>query len=243
MSSFDDVSVVVLAGGRGTRLKGLFPETPKPMVPVAGRPFLHWLTLWLARHGPRHFVYSTGYRAEQIEAWSADDSLPDIERVCRREETPLGTGGGLLNCLDLCRRWILVANGDGLVMKGIEYLLALRLNSGCDGGLIGVEMEDASRYGSLAVSASGQLTGFHEKVPGRGIINSGVYLFRKELLCDSGWSGACSIEFDLFPDLILRNAHLNVVSVSGAPFIDIGTPETVRNATRFVTQHLLPGRQ
>ncbi|MBB1093381.1 NTP transferase domain-containing protein [Rhodopseudomonas palustris] len=239
MSAFDDISVVVLAGGRGTRLQGLFPEIPKPMVPVAGRPFLHWLTLWLARHGPRHFVYSTGYRAEQIEAWAADDSLPDITRICRREETPLGTGGGLLNCLELCRPWILVANGDGLVMKGIADLLALRGRPDCDGGLLGVEMADTSRYGSLTVSDNGRLTGFQEKMPGRGIINGGVYLLRTELLRNSGWSGACSIELDLFPDLIRRSARLNVIPVSGAPFIDIGTPETVRDATRFVKTYLL----
>src|SRR4051794_7728791 len=97
----EDVSVVILAGGKGTRLSGLFPDLPKPLVPVAGRPFLYWLTRWISSHGPQHFVYSTGYMADQIEDWSADGSMPEIDRICRRESEPLGTGGGLLNCLDL----------------------------------------------------------------------------------------------------------------------------------------------
>lgn len=235
--SFDDVTAVVLAGGRGTRIREIYPDTPKPMVPVAGHPFLHWLTLWLAANGPRHFVYSAGYRAEQVEAWAADSSMPDLTRLCRREEEPLGTGGGLLNCLDLCRDWVLVANGDGLIMDGITDLLELRSRTDVDGGIIGVAVEDTARYGSLAVDDSGRLVGFHEKVPGHGLINSGVYLFRTARLRQIVNTGACSIEQDLFPQFIAEGANLRVVAVDHSPFIDIGTPETLDQAERFVNSH------
>lgn len=237
MNDFSDVTVVILAGGRGTRLQGLFPDTPKPMIPVAGKPFLHWLTLWIARHGPRHFVYSTGHLSTQIEAWIADDSLPSLYRAHRREESALGTGGGLLNCLDLCSEWILVANGDGLVMKGISELLGLREQPGVDGGLIGVEVEDTARYGSLAVDPYGWLTGFREKIPGKGLINGGVYLFRTSLLLALERQGPCSIEYDLFPELIKKGAKLGVIPLAQVPFIDIGTPETIREATHFISEH------
>ena len=146
----EDVTVVILAGGKGTRLQGLYPDLPKPLIPVLGRPFLQWLTQWIGRHGPSHFVYSTGYKADQIEDWAADGSLPGIERICRREEEPLGTGGGLLNCLDLCREWLLVANGDGLLMDGIESILAMRGND-IDGGLLAVEVPDTARYGTSSL--------------------------------------------------------------------------------------------
>ncbi|MFT3975872.1 MAG: sugar phosphate nucleotidyltransferase [Sphingomonas bacterium] len=235
----EDVTVVILAGGKGTRLKGLYPDLPKPLVPVLERPFLYWLTLWISRHGPRHFVYSTGYRAGQIEAWSHDGSLPEIERICRVEDEPLGTGGGLLNCIDLCRDWILVANGDGLVMDGIDAVLALR-QQGWDGGLLGVEVEDSSRFGSLRTDDAGRLTGFAEKVPGRGLINGGLYLFNKALLIQGVRPGNSSIETDIFPQLIEAGANLHVVARKDAPFIDIGTPETVCQAEAFVRQHF-PG--
>jgi len=233
----EDVSVIILAGGKGTRLKNLFPDLPKPLIPVAGRPFLHWLTRWIASHGPRHFIYSTGYLGDQIEDWSADGSMPGIDRICRRETEPLGTGGGLFNCLDLCRAWVLVANGDGLVMGGVDQLLAVR-NEHVDGGVLGVEVPDATRYGSLKIDQDRRLLEFAEKVPGRGLINGGLYLFRKDLLERHFQSGPCSIESDIFPEVLDADAQLKVVVPDEAPFIDIGTPETVVLAEDFVTRHL-----
>src|SRR5262245_50308831 len=238
MSLSGDVTAVILAGGKGTRLQRLHPDTPKPMIRVAGQPFLHWLTLWLARHGLRHFVYSTGYRGEQVELWAANDRFPELERVCQREAAPLGTGGGLLNCLDLCRDRIVVVNGDGLVLGGIAELLALPDTVGVDGGLIGVAVQDATRYGSLAVDETGRLSGFREKVPGKGLINAGAYLFRATVLRALERNSACSLEYNVFPELIRRGANFRVVPVTNAPFIDIGTPETLNEAERFITGHL-----
>jgi NDP-sugar pyrophosphorylase family protein len=238
ISPSPDTTAVILAGGKGTRLKDLFPGVPKPLVPVAGHPFLHWLTLWLAKHGLNHFVYSTGFLAEMIEQWAQDESLPGLQRECCRENEPLGTGGGLLNCLDLCRDWILVANGDGLVIAGIDELLALR-GLDCDGGLIGVRVDDTARFGSLTVGQDGMLLGFQEKVPGAGLINGGIYLFHKRLLSAFERPCAMSIETELFPRLLAQGAHLKVIAKDDAPFIDIGTPETVREAEAFVRQHLM----
>lgn len=233
----DNLTVVILAGGKGTRLRGLFPDLPKPLVPVMGRPFLHWLTRWIASHGPKHFVYSTGYMAEQIETWSRDGEMPDMERLCCREETPLGTGGGLLNCLDLCRDWVMVANGDGLVMDGIADMLSLT-HKHADGGILGVEVPDTSRFGSLQVDDDGRLTGFAEKMPGKGLINGGLYLFRKTLLQQLYRPGPVSMETELFPEIIAADANMRVISKNNAPFIDIGTPETVAQAEDFIRTHL-----
>jgi NDP-sugar pyrophosphorylase family protein len=235
----EDVTVVILAGGKGTRIRGLYPGLPKPLVPVAGRPFLYWLTQWIHQHGPDHFVYSTGYMADQIEDWASDDSLPEVKRHCRREETPLGTGGGLLNCLDLCRSWVLVANGDGLVMGGIDDILRLR-KQGVDGGLLAVEVADTSRYGSIKLTEDGFLREFAEKVSGHGLINGGLYLFRKDLLLQRFSRDNSSIEMHVFPQLINAGAQLRAVVCRDAPFIDIGTPETLSQAEHFVRRHLHP---
>jgi D-glycero-alpha-D-manno-heptose 1-phosphate guanylyltransferase len=237
MSGFDNVSVVVLAGGRGTRLQGLFPGIPKPMIPIAGQPFLFWLTRWIAKHGPSHFVYSTGYLAHAVERWALDGTMPEIHRESCRENAPLGTGGGLINCLDRCRDWIVVANGDSLVMSGIECLLRLK-DRKVDGGLLGVEVHDTSRYGRLRVDENARLTGFDEKVAGSGLINGGVYIFRKELLLEETREGSQSIEYDILPSLLFRNANLSVINAGSAPFIDIGTPETIFQAEQFVREFL-----
>lgn len=237
MNGCDDVSVVVLAGGRGTRLRGLFPDVPKPMIPVAGKPFLFWLTRWIAKHGPRHFVYSTGYLAGIVEQWVSDDTMPDIDREYCREDRPLGTGGGLMNCINSCRDWVVVVNGDSLVMSGIERLLRLREDN-VNGGLLGVEMQDASRYGRLQVDGNARLIGFQEKVPGHGLINGGVYLFRKNFLLEEVADAPQSIEYDILPSLLFRGANLSVIDAGSAPFIDIGTQDTLAQAEHFVTEFL-----
>lgn len=237
MINVDDVTAVILAGGRGTRLRDLYPDTPKPLIPVAGKPFLHWLTIWIHSHGPTSFIYSTCHLAEHIEAWSRDDSLPGVTRMTCREEQPLGTGGALLHCIDQCADWCLVANGDGLVMAGIDALLEARLD-GVDSALIGIEVEDTSRFGSLDVDASGRLVAFREKVAGSGLINGGLYLFRTALLRDSLPRGPQSLERDIFPNLLSSGANIRVINAGRAPFIDIGTPETIREAEQFVLQHL-----
>lgn len=234
----EDVTVVVLAGGLGTRIRALHPTVPKPLVPVAGRPFLYWLTAYLARTGLNDFVYSTGYLGDQIAAWTADDTLPGLTRRARHETAPLGTGGGLLNCLDLCREWILVANGDSLCLGGVEALLAMRERTGLAGGVVGVFQEDAARYGSLDFDAhDGRLRRFLEKVPGRGYINSGLYLFRTQALAALQWEGPSSIEKDLIPGMLAAGERLEVAPVPLAPFIDIGTPETVAAGGAFIDAH------
>lgn len=94
-----DLTAVVLAGGRGTRIAHLAPDTPKPLVPVAGKPFLEWLTLYLMRHGLKRFVYSTGYKAEQTEAWTQSVRLPGVTMETVAEPAALGTGGAIFGCL------------------------------------------------------------------------------------------------------------------------------------------------
>ena len=233
-----DVTAIVLAGGRGTRISHIHPDTPKPMVPVLGRPFLFWLTAFLSRFGLADFVYSTGYRAEQIDAWCASDALPGLKRRTCAETSPLGTGGGVLNCLEGCRDWVLVVNGDGLCLSGIPELLAVRSMAAATGGLIGVSVPDAARYGSLSVDAEGDLTAFREKVPGQGLINCGIYLFRTEALRELGPARPLSMERNLIPGLIGNGARLRVVAVDDTPFIDIGTPETLAAAESFISTHL-----
>ncbi len=236
-----NVTTVILAGGKGTRLRGLHPDTPKPMIEVAGRPFLYWLTAWLAAHGLTRFVYSVGHQAQQIEQWCGGDDFPALQRVCRCEPQPLGTGGGLLNCIDLCDEFVLVANGDGLVMAGVDSLLDLRRAPRVEGGLIGVAVEDTARYGSLVIDSEGRLEGFREKIPGRGIVNGGLYLFRTALLKSLHQIGSLSIEHELIPRMIAAHADLRVVCPANVPFIDIGTPESLAEAERFVRTHLGAG--
>lgn len=97
-------------------------------------------------------------------------------------------------------------------------------------------MSDASRYGTLTCDAAGRLLVFAEKQPGAGVINAGVYLFRRRLLARFPAHRPLSFETDVFPRLI-PDCHIQTMVVD-APFIDIGTPASLVQAETFISNHL-----
>lgn len=237
------IRVVILAGGFGTRVQHLLPDVPKPMASVCGRPFIEWVVRFFQRHGLNDFVISTGFRAEVIENHFARHA-PEGARIryCR-ETTPLGTAGGFLNCTlphgtgtapEVDAIW-LVTNGDSLVLSDPRPLVEL-VEDGYEAGLLGLRMADAARYGSLEINRNGELTAFLEKRPGAGVINAGVYAFRDSCVGSFPAKRPLSFELDVFPELARREV-VAVESVA-APFLDIGTPETLRAAEAFIAANL-----
>lgn len=226
-----ELTAVLLAGGFGTRIRELYPDVPKPMIPVLGEPFLEWAIRYWKREGVHRFVLSLGHLAEVAEQYFAGRT----EVAMVREPQALGTGGAVsyvANQAVLSDPFI-VANGDSLVLADVSAALAAIAQPGVDGVVLGVEVEDTSRYGSLAVDEAGRLLGFREKRPGRGLINAGVYFFRRGTVERFPKQQPLSMETDVFPSLLAGGADLRVVGVQ-APFLDIGTPESVRQAEEFV---------
>ena len=228
-----NLTVVVLAGGRGTRIAHLVPDTPKPLVPVAGKPFLEWLTLYLVRHGLKHFVYSTGYKADQIEAWTKTTAMPGVTMETVAEPAALGTGGAIFGCLDHCGDWFVALNGDSLAAFDVTRLTAFA-GSDVDCVIAALPVDDTSRYGSLDVGEGGRLLGFREKQPGAGLINAGVSLFRKAALLPLVQPGQVSLETEVLPAMIAQGGKVLVLDAGQVDFIDIGTPETLAAADKFV---------
>jgi D-glycero-alpha-D-manno-heptose 1-phosphate guanylyltransferase len=228
--------VVILAGGFGTRIQAQLPGLPKPMAPVAGRPFIEWVVRFFARHGATEFILSTGYRAEQIDAHFAAQPVPGVRVRCCPEATPLGTAGGFLHCAaasPAARSWI-VANGDSLVFADPHPLVAA-LGAGAQGAVLGLAVDDAARYGTLEADAAGRLIAFREKRPGAGVINSGMYAFTRNALTQLPPRRPLSFELDVFPLLAVRG--LAVVQRTVAAFLDIGTPSSLVEAEGFILQH------
>src|SRR4051812_31869760 len=96
-SSIGSVAAVVLAGGFGTRIRHLLPGIPKPMAPVAGRPFIEHVVRYLAKGGVREIVLSTGYLAEVVASHFASQPVTDARVCCVPETEPLGTAGGFVH--------------------------------------------------------------------------------------------------------------------------------------------------
>jgi D-glycero-alpha-D-manno-heptose 1-phosphate guanylyltransferase len=232
--------VVLLAGGFGTRVSHLLPNLPKPMAPVAGRPFLEWIIRYFHTLGFSRFVLSTGHLAAVIEDHFAGHAVAGVEIYCRRETSPLGTAGGFLNAIadrpPTGGGW-LAANGDSLVAADAGLLVRRAKENRWDAALLGLELPDASRFGSLTVGADGTLARFAEKRPGAGTINAGVYWFSDDCLRRFPSAQPLSFELDVFPALIASGRKIGVVPVA-APFIDIGTPASLAEANDYINRNI-----
>ena len=230
------VTAVILAGGQGSRVRHLLPDIPKPLAVVAGRPFLEWVISFLIKEGVTDFVISSGYRGEKIAAFAADLRERGIAAVVACENVPLGTAGGFLNALAASSSGtplVTACNGDSLLLSHLHPLFSAMSDPTLDAVIAGIHMEDTARFGSISVNAEGLLSGFNEKHAGSGLINAGLYLFRRDAIRRFGEKRPLSFEFDVFPSLLEQGARIKVVELSG-PFLDIGTEETLMRATDFI---------
>lgn len=203
------MEAIVLAGGLGTRLRSAVPELPKPMAPVAGRPFLAWLLdRWIAQ-GVRRFVLSVGYRAEAIHAhFGASFRGAEIDYAV--EEAPLGTGGGLLLAAAQLsgNESFLLLNGDTLLDVELRPLAEVHARRAADVTIALIANSQESRYGGVQVDAEGRIAAFDvERAPAA---NGGVYLINRSALqgLDAAQGKAASLERELLPALIARGARV-----------------------------------
>jgi len=230
---------VVLAGGFGTRVKHLLGDLPKPMAPVNGRPFLEWVVRYLAAQKIRRVILSTGHRAEAVAGHFDSQPVKGVRLSCVPETEPLGTAGGFLNAIrgqtQEPAAW-LVLNGDSLAVAPLDGMFQSLDRPEVEGAILGVRVPDASRFGTVLSDAGGNLTGFNEKKPGAGTINAGIYLFRPPALRRFPDKSPLSFEADVFPALIAGRVRLKVC-VTDAPFLDIGTPESLPQAGDFIRRN------
>ena len=220
---------VVLAGGKGTRLRSVVSDLPKCMAPVAGRPFLAWLLDDLREAGFDHIILSLGYKHEAVEAWVA--SRPDRDSItCVVEEEPLGTGGGVRLALRQAREdAVFILNGD--TFFGVDYpdMQAFHRQSGAQATLALKPLRDFDRYGEVTLDGEGRITAFREKRPcAEGLINGGVYLLQRDALAEM--PERFSLEKDYFEPKA-ESAGLAGFRSEGY-FIDIGIPADYARAQR-----------
>jgi D-glycero-alpha-D-manno-heptose 1-phosphate guanylyltransferase len=225
MATRVNTPVIILAGGFGTRLKSAVPDAPKPLAPVAGRPFLEIMIRDFYRQGVRKIVLSLFHQAEMILEFVEQGGFPaDLEIRCEVEPKPLGTGGATLFAAQTLSGPFLVYNGDTWITNGISrFLPAARCPA------IGLaEVPDVSRYGTVLTDEAGRVTAFLEKdgktAPGQ--INSGMYLLSRELFSAFPLGTPFSLERDIFPQLV-QQGRLGGIPL-GSDFIDIGIPDDYR---------------
>lgn len=225
------MQLVVLAGGLGTRLSGTIPSgLPKPLAPVAGRPFLDHLLDWAIDRGADDIVLLTGHGSEAIGEHIGDEyrGTPVHYSV---EPAQLGTGGALVNAGPLLAGEFILVNGDTFVEADLP---ALQRGLGRAPVVMGlVEVGDTGRFGRVEV-ADGAVTGFHEKgASGPGLINAGVYALRRSVV-DRLPRGASSFERDFLEPRLAEVAPRYLRC--GPTFFDIGVPADYHAADRHFTE-------
>ncbi|MBU8540531.1 HAD-IIIA family hydrolase [Falsiroseomonas tokyonensis] len=220
----------ILVGGRGTRLGALTNAIPKPMVEVAGRPFLDWLIEEVARFGIPRITLLAGYLGRTIADRYDGTQVRGSRIEVVIEPEPLGTGGGLRLFADRLEPEFLLLNGD---TRFDVNLLDLPLQAGDALATLALRRTaPGARYGTVQVTADGRITGFAARDPGRtGPINGGIYWLRRAILDHIG-PGAVSLESEVFPKL--AEAGLLRGGLYDGDFIDIGIPEDLAAAQTVI---------
>jgi mannose-1-phosphate guanylyltransferase len=222
------MKAILLAGGKGTRLRPLTIHTPKPIVPIFDRPFLHY-QLDLLKQVPEidGVVLSLNYQPRRIEEIFGDggDSGLGIRYVV--EPAPLGTAGAVRYAGESLTESIVVFNGDVLTEVDLAAVIALHRERRAQATIVLTPVENPSAYGLVETDEQGNIRRFLEKPSADEItcdtINAGIYVLEPDTFDripkDTPWS----IERSFFPSLIERRETF-VAYVYRGYWIDIGTP-------------------
>lgn len=185
------MKAVILAGGRGTRLRPITDLIPKPLIPLAGRPIIEWQIMHLSKFGIQDIVVSTGYKSRQIENFLSKRSNLNVRVEYSVESEPLGTGGALKKAGALIRdNAFLALNGDVITNIDISQLAKK------DNCIAAVQLR--TKFGVIKHDDD-IITEFLEKQTVSGLwINAGVYHLSKNMIDDLPTRG--NIEDTVFPE-------------------------------------------
>jgi len=231
------MDAIILAGGRGTRLKSVIPDLPKSLAPINGTPFLDIL---LSRLNlcPRiqRVILAVGYRGDMIVNRYREDRSYNFVLRFSKETRLLGTGGAVKKALSQAETDIvIVQNGDTLVEIDYEDLIEAHLRSNAPLTIALIKVSDTARYGAVEVDLDRKILAFREKVDsgGPGFINAGLYIFQRNIFCDVPDHKTLSLEKDLIPNMIKPSAY---GYIARGRFIDIGIPETYQYAEQYLKE-------
>jgi D-glycero-alpha-D-manno-heptose 1-phosphate guanylyltransferase len=229
---------VILAGGLGTRLRSILPDTPKPMACINGRPFLEYLLTQIRLAGYTDVILCVGYKAEVIENHFTNGRRYGVQIRYSRERELSGTAGALSQARHLIRSDpFLVMNGDSYCAVNFEELISQHQARSAVASIVTTRIEDRSRCGSVGLGPRDSIVRFAEKAEtrGSGYINAGIYLINQTVLDLIPAGKYFSLERDIFPSLVGRGLY--AFKTSGV-FIDIGTPSELQQAQTVLKDYL-----
>ena len=228
------MQALILAGGEGTRLRPLTSTVPKPVVPLANRPFISYMLDWLEAHGFDDVVMSCGFLADGVRRVLGSGGRDGISIRYVDESKPLGTAGPVKLAEPMLDERFAVLNGDILTDVDLSSVLRFHEERGARVTLTLTPVEDPSSYGVILTDEDGGVEAFIEKPQGEApsnLINAGIYVLEREVVGEIAPDRAVSFEREVFPSLV--GAGLYGIERRGY-WLDIGTLERYLQATRDI---------
>jgi NDP-sugar pyrophosphorylase family protein len=236
------MQALILAGGKGTRLRPLTVYTPKPVVPICNRPFLLYQIDTLRRAGITDITLSLSYQPQKIEQQLGDGADFGVQLKYTVEPQPMGTAGAYKFAEDLIRDRTVVFNGDVLTDLDLKAVIREHDERQAVASIVLAPVENPSAYGLVETEQDGRIRRFLEKPKADEItvntINAGTYILEPRMLDLIPPGENHSFEYGLFPTLLERGEPFYAHIPQRTYWMDIGTP------ARYLQAHqdLLAGR-
>lgn len=216
---------VILAGGRGERLKPLTDWSPKPMVPLLNKPLLEYNLELFKKQGITDLTLTVCYKKESIKQHIGDGSRFGVNVTYIEEKNPLGTAGSLFQHADCFKETFVVLSGDALTNISLEEAIRFHRSKQALLTLVAVEVERPEEFGICLTNEEGRLLAFFEKPEKEQvfshIVNTGIYIIEPEIFERYHFRGKVDFAKDLFP-VILKDCERVFVYRSEAYWQDIG---------------------
>jgi mannose-1-phosphate guanylyltransferase len=238
------MKAILLAGGRGTRLRPLTLQIPKPVVPIFDRPFLHY-QLDLLKQVPEidEVRLSLNYRPDRVEQVFGDGSAAGIRIRYVVEPEPLGTGGAVRFAGGDLTETVVVFNGDVLTEIDLADVIRVHRSRKAKATIVLTPVENPSAYGLVETDAQGNVQRFIEKPDPSEIttnlINAGIYVLEPDTFDRIPAGEPYSIERGYFPSLVKRGETF-VAYPNHGYWLDIGTPSGYRRVHRDIMDGCYP---
>jgi len=227
-------SAILLVGGMGTRMQPLTLTTPKPMLPLLGKPITEHQILKAKEAGITEIVLATSYLSDIFIPYFGNGEKFGIKISYAVEESALGTGGAIRNAAALLEGDgpVMIFNGDVLSNHSLREQIAFHQKESADVTLYLTEVADARAFGVVEMSGD-LITTFNEKMetPPTNIINAGCYIFNRAVIDEIPVRRVVSVERETFPSLLARNARV-AGFIDNSYWLDIGNPGALLKATR-----------
>jgi mannose-1-phosphate guanylyltransferase len=231
------MQALILAGGKGTRLRPLTVYTPKPIVPVLNRPFLTYQLESLRRAGITEIILSLNYQPDKIESILGDGSEFGVSLRYVTEPSPLGTAGAFRYAAREIRETTVVFNGDILTNLDLSLVIEQHIKKKADATIVLARVENPAAYGLVETDSDCNVLAFREKPSAEELrgsklntINAGIYILEPCVLEMIPQNENCSFEYKVFPELLSKGKKFSAYIMETQYWRDIGNPESYLNA-------------